>query len=402
MRLGKLLTAVAIFGCALALARCSGGGPTPGGRDAASPDVFVPECIETFDCVEGDCRDGLCVKCTVEECPTGTVCDLYRCPAGKGCNQYFKCVDCTTHVCIGIDASTTGCTSRDDCPAGEVCKSKKCQAPDPSGTCLTNDECVAGQVCNFKATPSVCIEGCFSNTDCKGMTLDGGLPAPHCDQATNQCGPCVDGNDCANGEICKDQRCQVAPECVPPDRTPCGDRACIEADGGGYVCGPCSTKDQCGNGYDCVGGKCNPVSTGCTDDSQCKTISPGHVCDRSTGQCEWGCLPRPSDAGPCVNCCPADKECDTSTHKCSDTACADCSPPCMGMGEVCDTSTCTCRKPGQGDGGVAYPPCNKDDCSGCPAGTSCYCGASAMGQEYKCSQLVSCNPGMVELEAYCK
>lgn len=400
MRLGKLFGTAAVFGACLALSTCSNGGGT-GKKDAghSSADVYVPECVESFDCFEGDCKDGACVKCNPD--PGATV-DV--CAAGKVCNNYFKCVDCTGGSCAVGDASTvTTCATRADCPADKVCKSKKCIAPDPGGSCLTNDECLAGSVCNYNANPSVCIVGCFSNADCKGMVLDGGLPAPHCDnQVTNQCGPCIDGNDCATGEICKDQRCQVAPECVPPDRTPCGNRACISADGGGYVCGPCSSADQCGAGYDCVAGNCKEKSTGCTDDSQCKTISPGHICDRSTGQCEWGCLPRPSDAGPCVNCCPGDKECDTNTHKCSDTACADCSPPCMGMGQVCDTATCTCRTGTGADGGSSYPPCNKDDCSGCPSGTSCYCGASALGEEYKCSALVSCNPGMVELEAYCK
>ncbi|MGC4116901.1 MAG: hypothetical protein QM765_20530 [Myxococcales bacterium] len=394
MRLGKLWTTAAVFGAGIALMTCSTGPGNTGRKDAGhqSADVFVPECVETFDCVEGDCKEGRCVKCTADTCT-----------AGQTCDQYFKCIKCVGSACGVGDASVAACTTRAECPSGQICKSKKCQAPSPNGTCLTNDECVAGQVCNYNASPSVCIVGCFSNADCKGMVLDGGLPAPHCDnQVTNQCGPCVSGDDCALGELCQEQRCQVAPECVPPDRSKCGDRACIQADGGGYLCGPCSTKEQCGSGYDCVGGRCEEVSTGCTNDDPCKTISPGHFCDRSTGQCEWGCLPRPTDAGFCPNCCTGDKECDTNTHKCSDTACSDCNPPCMGMGEVCDTASCSCRKPGDTDGGTAYPPCNKDDCSGCPSGTSCYCAATAVAQEYKCSQLVSCNPGVIALDAYCK
>jgi hypothetical protein len=397
----KVLTVAAAVALASALAFCGGKTTTPG-ADAGHkfPDVFYPDCITSFDCPEGDCVEGRCVTCTADSCG-----DLVCTVEGK---------------CVGRDAGAppATCTKRDECPAGKICKITvtgdasvgRCQ--DPTGNCLTPEECPSGQVCDF--THNVCIVGCFSNDDCKtAVTPDGGLPAPHCDKGiTYQCTPCVEGTDCNAGEICKDQLCQKAPQCVPPDRTPCNDLVCVTLDGGGYACGPCQPMDggsPCGPGYVCTAGKCAVQPPTCTDEGCQAMHAPGFYCD-SNGECQWGCLPYVTpDGGTCgKSCCSADagEECNTTTHQCGGAVtCEDCNPPCMGMDEQCDLATCTCVSIYVGDGGVndggGIYTCDPDKCTGCPTGMKCKCGEPQMGG-YACTSFYTCSQAPVVVQAYCQ
>ena len=123
----------------------------------------------------------------------------------------------------------------------------------------------------------------------------GAQAGPRCDTTTGRCGPCATVDDCnAATENCLGGKCLTATACPGGDRSPCLDLACISG-----LCRPCTQASDCGVGFDCKSSACIE-RVGCTDDSQCKTLSAGHYCDTTTGLCLWGCL---SGAGCDQNCC---------------------------------------------------------------------------------------------------
>jgi hypothetical protein len=385
MRVRNLVVMLTAVLATAGLAACGGSGKTTDAGHSAPDTGPTVQCYTDWDCLLGNCSEkGACVHCSANSCS-----------GGQYCASDFKCTGCDGS-CFPADAGPTPCKLRADCPAAQVCHNQTCQAPDPTGRCASSEECPTGQVCNW--TAGVCMVGCTNNSDCSGVVLDGGLPAPHCDTAvSNQCTQCVDSNDCdiAKGEVCSAlddagtiHRCVQAPQCVPPNNTPCQDHVCLALDGGGFGCGPCTSATQCSDpkAYDCTGGKCVLKSTGCTSDDQCKAHGMlGNICNN--GECDWGCLPDDPDAGAnCYQwCCNPDagQACNTATHQCSGgQACDDCNPPCN-MGDTCDTSTCSCISGSSTDGGGMLPgQCDPTSCVGCEAGQTC-----------KCYDIYACSPG---------
>lgn len=306
------------------------------------------ECFTASDCVTGDCIDGACVHCSETGCEPGQACGI----DGK----CFACDDCDAGVIPNPDdGGTGGCVVREDCPAGQVCKDQVCTAPDPSGDCGSTEECPAGNICRF----GQCKPGCEDNSDCIGNSN-----GPRCDAATEQCVPCIDSGDCFDGDLC------VNGACVPPDgctdRSTCGDLACISG-----RCAPCTSAGDCGANFDCDAGRCIDVG-GCSNDTECQVFSPGHWCNPSNRQCEWGCLPGVSPSCG-QNCCPSGQVCNTTTRACetgtTNPGCNNCDNLC-GPGLVCNQTTCQCEASGGGLPGFMEA-CGRS-CE-CDTGLQCMC-----------------------------
>lgn len=325
-----------VVALALAAASCSGDPKKPaGGADASAR--FV-ECKTGDDCAAGDCLENVCVWC-----------DEGSCPAGSFCGRSGKCLSCDGG-CVGADAALVldagqPCATRAEC-AGQACRLGTCGPQDPAGACAGSDECLAGAIC----VAGACKAGCAAKADCAGAGA-----GPRCDLGSGQCGPCVDNADCdATSENCSAGKCVKATACPGGDRGPCGALACVDG-----LCRPCVSANDCGAGFDCAAGSCVGRSA-CTTDDQCKTLSPGHWCEKASGLCKWGCV----DGASCgANCCGAKQLCNTTSHACEAKPCNNCDGLCM-YPQTCDTTACSC---------VSSSSTACDAQCGCPSGKTCKC-----------------------------
>ena len=330
---------VAALALALGTLTCSKAPAPPAKKDAGQTSV---ECQSGDECAAGDCIDGTCVWCSELTCPVGTLCSHN----GKclGCDG--GCDTSSADAAVPLDAGTS-CSSRAQC-TGLACLEGLCADENPDGGCVTGDECNAGNAC----TSGFCVAGCSTNADCVGAAA-----GPRCDTSTDRCGPCATADDCAPAsENCLGGKCVKAAACPGGDRTPCVDLACIAE-----LCRPCAAGTDCGVGFDCKNGNC-VARAGCTDTSQCLTLSPGHWCDVPSGLCKWGCL-----AGTgCANCCPTKQACNTTSHQCEKVPCNNCGGTCI-LPQICDDPTCGCVTP---------PTC--DSSCGCANGKTCDCSSSGL------------------------
>lgn len=341
---------------AVALLFCCGPAPKKpaSAKDAGaapSEDARI-ECFDSAECAAGDCIELRCVSCEAKPCAAGKTCGANgKCVGAGGCDGGCAAAD--------TGGGASDCKTRADCAANLACRGGKCLPPDPNGSCTRTDECPRGSICNF----NVCSPGCESSSDCLSNAA-----GPRCDPATNQCGPCKTASDCAVGEACNAGKCEQPKTCA--DRSVCGDRACI-----GGLCKDCTAGSDCGASFNCNQGKCEAKS-GCTDDQQCRTLSPGHFCNKGTGQCEWGCLPGPS-ANCGQNCCAGGQTCNSATHQCEGT-CNNCGNSCA-PSQVCDTVKCVCIGSAGSDGGTSAGdgggsvPTVCDKACGCSGGRACTC-----------------------------
>jgi hypothetical protein len=308
----------------------------------------------TVGCTTGDdCAAGDCLK---GQC---VWCDDTSCAAGSYCSHNGKCLPCdggcasSGDVGIPLDAGKS-CTTRADC-AGFACRSGQCGPQDPSGSCTVGDDCNSG----FACSQGKCVAGCATNADCKGSPA-----GPRCDTASGRVGPSAPAADChADTENCVAGSCAKAVACPDGTRAPCDAFVCVDK-----VCRPCAVADDCGPGFDCKDGSCEARAS-CTDDSQCLTLSPGHWCDKPSGLCKWGCVAG-TGAACGTNCCTPPLGCNPTTHACEKVACNNCNGACIPP-QTCDQGSCSCVSTSNPDGGSGGT-CSAIDCS-CTGGLHCSC-----------------------------
>lgn len=155
------------------------------------------QCAINDDCQAGFwCKQGLCqARADVSLCPGGK---SSECPQGQRCNQI-------TLVC----EEDLGCSTNDDCSAGEICNtgSRQCQ---PRCTVDTQaDVCAAGQRC----VAEKCVQ-CATDAECGvGLSCD---PAGNCSAGSR----CYTDRDCPVPLVCLVQTgacLQKAPACRSDD-----------------------------------------------------------------------------------------------------------------------------------------------------------------------------------------
>jgi len=280
-------------------------------------------CNDPYRCCGGQCTyTGHNVPCTGTN--TGTNC---RAP-GQYCNSLTPCcagLTCSASICIS--GSGTGCTVDSQCPAGQQCRSGKCQTTTSTGqitcTCDTpglkepynhftcsaavpNNYCSTGYVCNSNQVWTWPNDPCVpaSSSNC------GGSGQPCCvisgQTACNQ-GLTCSNNVCTTGTTSGTITCT----CLHPNQnSPLNDYTCNSATQSNYCPnGPgncyCSTGQVCASSsswaypnYPC---QISTSGTGCTSDAQCPngqfckngqcqtSTSTGQTCTSQGGQCKTGC-----------------------------------------------------------------------------------------------------------------
>lgn len=296
--------------------------PATGECEPAPDCVTEKDCRECETCVGGDCVPFSCPPgfinigfgtCCVEECN----CD------NPDCSGNLNCVDLDGQTCY-CEPCTGTCDENDDCPGescycdnGE-CKSNPCYKP-----CYSGADCDPG--CG-------CVDGIC--TPCDSLPCD--LP---CEEASgcecneeNYCvgspcvGPCTNPDDCAPGCGCYNG------ECTPCSEIPCNPcklvAGCQCIDGVNCVespCdAPCAEGDDCATGCGCLDNRCvDCESVRCSDNTNCPK---GCYCDG--GVCT---------SNPCGEPCANNNDCPNGCD-CEDGVCTPCAPNCAPRDESCPDS----------------------------------------------------------------
>ena len=339
-----------------------------------------PECATDNDCT-GDlsCSDGLCVEssCTSRaDCPEGQICNIV---AGR---------------CV---APPETCTLDTDCPAGKVCAA--------DGSCITgcanNDECEAGTFCNMDTR--ICDPGCRADEDCSEDQTCNDENVCVCDPNKCQVGEVCDSDniacienvvescddlDCPDGSVCNPDTltCEDEMRCTPvPDQpNSCGaGAACNEATGVCEIvneaCGPNDpTEADCASGANPYLNKEFCACVECLDNSHCDAAA-GEECNFN-GQCAAACS-QPCDAN-------VPGTCSGETPYCNAGCCSECfgNVDCnMEIGEICLDGTC-----------IEPPDCSADPTI-CPAGYECTNGTCQAPQGVMCDPAdpMSCPSGQI-------
>jgi hypothetical protein len=255
-------------------------------------------CGNDGDCSAGqDCVDGRCysqIDCNPannnNDCPPAEVCDestrvctvppdqctwADECPVGWICNIDNTCVDpddldlgdcdtnsdcnsvtgCTGGACTCEDGSCrprSGCTTAEDCGAGNYCASNVCR---PAVHCPSGqDNCTPyGLVCE----DGYCVnpEPCSATGTCPtGYTCITSYNPDACfPEGTNEC---VRDDQCPSTQYCElfSGTCEVG----------CRTNADCAGD-----CGAAATSCNCNNDHECSSGSGGDVGDDCSDNSEC-------------------------------------------------------------------------------------------------------------------------------------
>lgn len=240
-----------------------------------------------------------------------------------------------------------GCLTNSNCPASSpicditthLCRKQNC-GDNGSG-------CNLGNYCDTSQNPPVCIVGCLINSNCPPST-------PVCDTITKQCkiqncgnrvNECPLDNYCdtsGNSFVCK-PGCLINANC-PADKPVCESttRLCRTAS--------ClDTGNACSTGYICDIVAIPPTcKQGCLTNANCPMSSP--YCDTKTRLCRTGnCLDS-------ANYCGAGYYCDTTNGNpvCRLSSCSNCISP----QNWCDTSS-------------GIPICKPTACAACTSNQIC-------------------------------
>lgn len=345
----------------------------------------VLACETTEQCPTGQrCEGGICVENTCQstaDCPSGLTCDLLsgQCKGGTGTGTGTS-TGTGTGTGTGTATGGTGtgtaggpCTTKYDCPAGQVCKANKCTAAAANNSCNADQDCPRGKICNFSKQ---CEDGCVDPKDCDSPKLC--HPQKFLCEVCSQSNPCpkdAQGNaqQCIGGTCGKATTCTTTADCArAKDGT-----VCIQG-----LCANCTSLADCnvdpykGNtstqepGRICAAtGLCTKVT--CSD-SNCQQAlgSPLGYCNTATNQCDkYGCLANSDCSAPLI--------CDTAQHVCSDPAAGGCSgsaltscqQQCASQNLACNQATCSC---GGGTNGQNGASCVAD--SDCGTGYGCFSG----------------------------
>ena len=388
-------------------------------------------------------KDGQCVPClTSDQCTGGLVCSAqHQCvpPSATTCVSDAECVSnpALPH-CLPGTATTPGrcvaCVSDDQCPAGDFCdldnscKIKQCNAdadcaslpatpkclttasPRVCVACLGNADCSTGSTCQPDHSCQAPAPKCKKDDDCAAN-----ISAPHCklgatpsDNACVQCrdtGECGAGvtcpNDCGPGQACNPNNTCVLVACqVDQDCTDSKKPHCLPGSGGaGGTCVQCATPAQCDPGFKCASNACLPVCTQATAATDCAPPTPRCKESPSGNSCVQCLLPADCPAATPVcsannTCIPAtvpgcasNADCPAGQHVCvlskTPHLCVQClqNSDCSN-GDLCDTTSDTCRPPPVGGEGQA---CRADQT--CNPGLLC---VDQGGQAPVCATL--CDP----------
>lgn len=210
------------------------------------PDVCDDGDACTIDAVEFDASScqTLCSSAPIDVCVNGDGC----CPAN----------------CTGVDDDDCACVPMTCEELGRACGTADdgCGNALECGTCRFDEACSAAGTCDVLPAPA-----CGGITDCP-------VGYNHC--SGGECIVCLTPPDCADGEVCTEQRCEPSPDCtanpsVCPQLYACADGVCIpdstqrcDPDNAlscpsGAFCDPTTMVCSGGNGMGC--GFCNPDCT---------------------------------------------------------------------------------------------------------------------------------------------
>jgi hypothetical protein len=375
------LAALALaVGVVLATSACGSDTPPTGDEDGGNPDVVA--CEDQTGCASGQrCEGGICVenKCTsTAECPSGATCNLLK---GECEIPTLPDGGPVTTPDGGIHTNpdggtTTGCTTKFDCPDSQICKASKCQNPSASNGCNADLDCPRGKICNFSKQ---CEAGCTDARDCTAPNL--------CHPQKFVCEACSATNPCPNDaagkpQTCSAGACQGAVACTTTAE--CAAKVDGQICTAAHVCGNCANLGDCDvdpykgtlvpqtPGRVCSQqGLCVKSSTSCTDAKCQQSLGPLGHCNTTNNTCEkYGCL---ADTD-----CQSPQICDTAQHTCGTAAQCDataqqqCQQQCATQQLQCNPATCQCGGGASGTGQAG------DACvagSDCATGFTCFTGS---------------------------
>ena len=274
---------------------CDGGVCAP----ACSSDA---DCDDALDCTTDSCNqdNGRCrFQAHDEDCDDDNLCTEDACSVATGCVHDPNEEPCADAMCDADGFHPEAICDDGECP---VAPALTC---DDANAC-TDDTCDPAAGCQFVNNSAPCADA-----TCEGRRY---VPAALC----------VDGvcdspasEDCSDGNVCTDDRCDPAAGCVSTDNTEiCSPAEC--RDGRWFSAASCDggscaqpTEEDCDDGDPCTDDACDP-SRGCT------STPNAAVC--AEARCEGGAWFPPSQ---CVDgACPAavSEPC-ADTNGCTDDVC---------------------------------------------------------------------------------
>ena len=309
------------------------------------------------------CDDGS--TCTLEEACSSGVCVPGRilnfdtpCDDGNPCTVSDACdpfKQCVGTPLVGGECDdANACTREDRCVAGA------------DGTALcegTGQDCSDGNLCTEdRCDPATgtCLHPAVDCADGNTCTTDVCDPTTGLCRRDNVAGSCFDGRYCTSGETCVGGNCVDGQPVVCP-QPQCGSNVCMEEDGGCRLRdwgGPgCPAGGQC-YGYACINNRCQVFNSG---PDPCDPHDPTG-CSRARcvrGQCQLDITIPCNDSNPCTEDVCTSFACDPRP-KADGAACAS-----LCATGVCQSGVCSNATPVSCDDGN---PCTRDSCdpvSGC-------------------------------------
>jgi hypothetical protein len=232
-------------------------------------------CINSFECLSGHCRDGVCCESACDapcmscnhprrpgECDVAD--DGYPCPDDDPCNADEYCI---AGACTG--SAPVDCTSEDACRAGSCQPEVGCiylpvadgEPCDNGDQCDGQDECIAGD-CLSKGIPKDCSDG----DGCTIDSCDYELGCQHVDAADGT--GCADADLCNGDEVCNGGVCAAETPLDCDDLNACTTDSCDPTAGCQHqelpddeVCGECR---RCTDGLCLPAGDCGDGGCGCS------------------------------------------------------------------------------------------------------------------------------------------
>ncbi|MEB2312198.1 MAG: hypothetical protein OZ921_15420 [Sorangiineae bacterium] len=278
--------------------------------------AFCPFGCQNDVCLGDPCAGVSCNTPSSSYCKNADYLTVYDVPGT--CNASGQCSYPSTHdVYCAFGCSGTGCTG-DPC-AGKTCTSPpaaNCKDGNTARTYPSTGTCTGG-TCSYPETLTTCPYGCVNGV-CRDCQTDANCGAGKFCQG-GACAPCDSSSHC--GATCAD--------CAASSKV-CSGGQCVECTGTGL----CSAGKYCSSN----------VCVACTDDAHCGAscapCSAGTRCDGSS------CVACESDSRCGAACAP----CGGATPHCKAQGAASLCVACLSTsdcssGDVCDTTTGTCRPP---------------------------------------------------------
>jgi len=287
------------------------------------------------------------------------------CDDGNPCTQNDTCAN---FLCAGTPIDCSGLDS--SCTVG-VCNvdTGQCQAQatNPGGSCNDGNLCTQNDVCTIGVCAGTALDCSGLDTACTTGVCNAGTGTCQA-QATNNGGPCNDGNLCTTGDSCSAGVCAGSTLDCSGLTSACAIGTCNAGTGACEVepineGGTCNDGNACTQGETCTSGICAGPVLDCDHlDSVC-TIG---VCNTGTGACE---AQPANEGGPC-----SDGSLCTSNDVCDGGVCTGAPADCSFLDSdctqgLCDESNGGCYIVNANEGG----PC--DDGDSCNANDVCIAGA---------------------------